>query len=148
MRTITLICLAFLTSIFPASVCAQAPTSTPTAAKADQDRRMGWFRDARFGMFIHWGLYAIPAGQWDGKAIPSVGEWILNSAKIQPAEYVKLQTQFNPIDFNADEWVRIAKLAGQKYIVITSKHHDGFALWNSKVSNFDVMGTPFTTTEL
>ena len=144
MRTIILCCVAVLSLIFPAKSLAQAPASpAPTEAKADLDRRMGWFRDARFGMFIHWGLYAIPAGQWEGKPIPSVGEWILNSGKIQPAEYMKLQAQFNPIDFNADEWVRIAKLAGQKYIVITSKHHDGFALWNSKVSNFDVMATPF-----
>ena len=144
MRTIILCCVAVLSLIFPAKSLAQASASpAPTAAKADLDRRMGWFRDARFGMFIHWGLYAIPAGQWEGKSIPSVGEWILNSGKIQPVEYMKLQTQFNPIDFNADEWVRIAKLAGQKYIVITSKHHDGFALWNSKVSNFDVMATPF-----
>ena len=127
----------------PQAAPQSAPQAAPTAAQADHDRRMGWFRDARFGMFIHWGLYAVPAGQWDGKPVGSAGEWILNTAKIQPTEYMKLQTQFNPINFNADEWVRIAKLAGQKYIVITSKHHDGFALWDSKVSSFDVMGTPF-----
>lgn len=141
MRTSILCCVAFLLLIAPARALTQAPV--PTAAQADRDRRMGWFRDARFGMFIHWGLYAIPAGQWEGKAVQGVGEWILNTAKIQPVEYMKLQSQFNPVDFNADEWVRIAKLAGQKYIVITSKHHDGFALWDSKQSNFDVMGTPF-----
>lgn len=104
---------------------------------------MGWFRDARFGLFIHWGLYAIPAGEWDGKPVPSAGEWILQTGKIQPAEYVKLQSQFNPVDFDADEWVRIAKLAGQKYIVITSKHHDGFALWDSRTTTYDSMGSPF-----
>ena len=128
MRTTILYCVLFLSLIVSGRVHAQSPA--PTAAQADHDRRMGWFREARFGMVIHWGLYAIPAGQWEGKAVPSAGEWILNSGKIQPAQYMKLQSQFNPIDFNADEWVRIAKLAGQKYIVITSKHHDGFALWD------------------
>ena len=104
---------------------------------------MGWFRDARFGMFIHWGLYAIPAGEWQGKKVPSAGEWILQTGKIQPLEYMKLQSQFNPVDFDADEWVRIAKLAGQKYIVITSKHHDGFGLWDSRTTTYDSMGSPF-----
>ncbi len=115
----------------------------PTAKQADLDRRMGWFREARFGMFIHWGLYAIPGGTWKGADIGGAGEWILQNGRILPSDYMPLQAQFNPIEFNADEWVRIAKLAGQKYIVITSKHHDGFALWDSRVSSFDVMGTPF-----
>ena len=103
------------------------------------DARMEWWRDAGFGMFIHWGPYAIPAGTYDGQRIPGVGEWIMNTASIPVAEYEKYSSAFNPVEYDADEWVRIAKEAGMKYIVITSKHHDGFCLWDSKVTNYDVM---------
>ncbi len=121
----------------------QSPPTEPTAKQRDLDRRMGWFREARFGMFIHWGLYAIPGGQWKGKEVGGAGEWLLQNGRILAADYTPLQAQFNPVEFDADEWVRIAKMAGQKYIVITSKHHEGFALWDSRVSTFDVMATPF-----
>jgi alpha-L-fucosidase len=109
-----------------------------------QDERMKWWRDARFGMFIHWGLYAVPAGQWKGKKIPGIGEWIMERADIPVSEYEPLAQQFNPVKFNADEFVRIAKNAGMKYIVITSKHHDGFCLWDSEVTDYDIIdATPF-----
>jgi len=109
-----------------------------------KDERMGWWRDARFGMFIHWGLYAVPAGTYKGERVKGIGEWIMNNGKIPVAEYEKFAGQFNPIGYNANEWVRIAKNAGMKYIVITSKHHDGFCLWDSKTSNYDIMdATPF-----
>jgi alpha-L-fucosidase len=105
--------------------------------------RMAWWRDARFGMFIHWGLYAVPAGEWKGRHTPKIGEWIMKNERIPVEEYETLVPQFNPTKFDAREWVRIAKAAGMKYIVITSKHHDGFALFDSKVSDYDVMATPF-----
>ncbi len=109
-----------------------------------QDERMDWWRDARFGMFVHWGLYAVPAGTYKGERIDGIGEWIMNSAKIPVEEYEKFAGQFNPVGFRADEWVRLAKNAGMKYIVITSKHHDGFCLWDSKVTDWDIMdATPF-----
>lgn len=109
-----------------------------------KEERMEWWREARFGMFIHWGLYAIPAGEWSGKQIAGIGEWIMERADIPVSEYEKLAGQFNPVKFDADEWVRIAKNAGMKYIVITSKHHDGFCLWDSKVSDYDIMdASPF-----
>ncbi|MDI9431594.1 MAG: alpha-L-fucosidase [Planctomycetota bacterium] len=108
------------------------------------DERMAWWRDGRFGMFIHWGVYAVPAGTYKGKRIQGTGEWIMNTAPIPVDEYKKFADAFNPIGYNADEWVRLAKNAGMKYIVITSKHHDGFCLWDSKVTDWDIMdATPF-----
>jgi len=109
-----------------------------------KDERMAWWREARFGMFIHWGVYAVAAGEWKGKRINGLGEWIMNTAHIPVAEYEKLAKRFNPVKFDANEWVSIAKGAGMKYIVITSKHHDGFCLWDSEVSEYDVMdASPF-----
>ena len=107
-------------------------------------KRLEWFHEAKYGLFIHWGLYAIPAGQWQGRRIPGIGEWIMNRAQIPVKTYEQLAQQFNPVKFNAGEWVQLAKDAGMKYIVITSKHHDGFALYDSKVSTWDVVdATPF-----
>jgi alpha-L-fucosidase len=95
-------------------------------------------------MFIHWGLYAIPAGEWNGKRSLGLGEWIMNRSRVPVVEYEKLATRFNPVKFNPDEWVRLAQDAGMKYIVITSKHHDGFALFKSKASSYNVVdATPF-----
>jgi alpha-L-fucosidase len=113
-----------------------------TAQSASTDTRMDWWRNAKFGMFIHWGLYAVPAGEYKGST--NFGEWIMQEAQIPKSEYEKFAPQFNPQKFNGDEWVQMAKNAGMKYIVITSKHHDGFCLWDSKVGDYDVMDrTPF-----
>jgi alpha-L-fucosidase len=95
-------------------------------------------------MFIHWGLYAIPAGQWRGEAIPGIGEWIMLRARIPVAEYEQLAKQFNPTRFDADAWVRLAKQAGQKYLTITSKHHDGFCMFGSSLTDYTIVeATPF-----
>src|SRR6476620_11633312 len=129
--------LAIITAILSASI----PVTAQTTAT---EKRLAWWRDARFGMFIHWGLYAIPAGGWKGKPVAGLGEWIMNRGKIPVREYEQLAGQFNPTKFNADEWVSIAKNAGMKYIVITSKHHDGFAMYASKASKYNVFdATPF-----
>jgi alpha-L-fucosidase len=106
-----------------------------------QDSRLDWWREARFGMFIHWGLYAVPAGEWGTGT--DHGEWILTTAQIPVPEYEKFKDQFNPVKFDAEAWVKMAKEAGMKYIVITTKHHDGFALFDSKTSDYDVMSSPF-----
>ncbi len=109
-----------------------------------KDERLAWWRDARFGMFIHFGLYSTPAGTWNGKPVGGVGEWLLQNARIDPITYEQtLLPQFNPSKFDAREWARIAKDAGMGYVVITTKHHDGFALWDSAASDYDVMATPF-----
>lgn len=107
----------------------------------EKDNRMQWWRESRFGMFIHWGLYAVPAGEWKGAT--NHAEWIRTTAQIPLSEYDKFVAQFNPVAFNAEAWVQMAKDAGMKYITITSKHHDGFCLWDSKETDFDVMSTPF-----
>jgi len=105
---------------------------------------MQWWREARFGMFIHWGLYAVPAGTWQGKAAPGLGEWIMDQANIPVAEYEKFAKRFNPVKFDAAQWVGIAKAAGVKYIVITSKHHDGFSLFGTKGTKYNVVdATPY-----
>jgi len=109
--------------------------------KEQHDARMQWWRDARFGLFIHWGLYAVPAGQWD--TVTTYGEWIRSEAQIPLEVYDSLVLKFNPVKFNAAEWVKTAKDAGMKYIVITSKHHDGFCLFDSKETDFDIISTPF-----
>jgi alpha-L-fucosidase len=122
-------------------------SSSPAAAAetpAERDQRMGWWREARFGMFIHWGLYAVPAGEYQGQRGKEIGEWIMSWANIPRAEYEKFAPRFNPTAFDAVEWVRIAKNAGMKYIVITSKHHDGFSMFDSRVSPYDLVdATPY-----
>ncbi|MEM7132572.1 MAG: alpha-L-fucosidase [Chloroflexota bacterium] len=113
-------------------------------AGANEDPRLDWWRAAKFGLFIHWGLYAIPAGIWQGEEIPGIGEWIMLRARIPVAEYEQLAGQFNPVDFSAKEIVDLAKAAGQKYIVITSKHHDGFCLFKPSVGEYNMVdATPF-----
>ncbi len=126
------------------------PTSHPvpaiqdTETSAQRDARMEWWREARFGMFIHWGLYSIPAGTWNGKRTTSVGEWIMNDLSIPVADYKALAKNFNPTGFNAHDIVALAKSSGMKYIVITAKHHDGFAMFDSKVNPFNIVAaTPF-----
>jgi hypothetical protein len=110
---------------------------------AERDARMAWFREARFGMFIHWGVYAVPPGEWAGKKYGGGVEWIQSQAKIPVAEYTPLKDRFNPVKYDADAWVRLAKDAGMKYIVITSKHHDGFCLWDSAHTDWDIASTPY-----
>ena len=103
-----------------------------------------WFKQAKYGMMIHFGLYALPAGEWKGQRMPCIGEWAQSYFRIPRDEYAGLAKVFNPILFNADEWVTTAKEAGMEYMVVTSKHHDGFALFDSAWDDWNVVrGTPF-----
>src|SRR5512140_2618525 len=153
MKTVfqTLLLAACLTAIngsnSPAAETATAdPSVDPYANEtpAQRDARMKWWREARFGMFIHWGVYSVPAGTYKGQQVKGIGEWIMNRGKIPVDEYRAYAKEFNPVKYNADEWVRLAKEAGMKYIVITSKHHDGFAMFDSQASGWNIMeASPF-----
>lgn len=123
--------------------CLLTKIMAQTGGVSDAER-MQWWKDAKFGMFIHWGLYAVPAGTYNGKQIPGIGEWIMNRGKIPVSDYKAYAAQFNPVNYDPEAWVKMAKDAGMKYIVITSKHHDGFALFDSKVTDWDVVdATPY-----
>jgi len=110
-----------------------------------RDQRIQWWRDARFGMFIHWGVYSGLGGTWNGQPVTGYAEHIQRKLKIPIADYrEKVAGSFNPVNFNADEWVKLAKDAGIGYIVITSKHHDGFAMFDSQVSDYNIVkSTPW-----
>lgn len=128
----------------PTSSNHPVPAIQDTETPAQKDARMAWFREARFGMFIHWGLYSIPAGEWNGKRTTHIGEWIMNDLSIPVADYKSFAKDFNPTGFSAHDIVALAKAAGMKYIVITAKHHDGFAMFDSKVDPFNIVAaTPF-----
>jgi alpha-L-fucosidase len=121
-----------------------APAIQDTETPAQRDARMQWWREARFGMFIHWGLYSIPAGEWHGQRTTHIGEWIMNDLSIPVADYKAFAKDFNPTGFSAHDIVALAKSAGMKYIVITAKHHDGFAMFDSKADPFNIVAaTPF-----
>ncbi len=139
-----IICIVILQLVLTSHIHGQSWTGM----NASKKESLEWFNEAKFGMFIHWGLYSIPAGVWEGKRIeeyrcPCVAEWIQHAAEIPREEYRQLMHRFNPVEFDADRWAQLAVDAGMKYIILTSKHHDGFALFDSKVSDFDIMGTPF-----
>lgn len=111
---------------------------------AKEHPNIQWFKDAKFGLFIHWGLYSHLGGEWNGKKYYGSGEWIMNQAKIPVKAYEEAAKSFNPVYFNANEWAQLAKDAGIKYVVITAKHHEGFAMFDSKVSTFDIVdATPY-----
>lgn len=103
-----------------------------------------WFKQAQFGMMIHFGLYSLLAGEWNGERMDDIGEWIQAHSRIPIAQYSQLARVFNPILFDAEEWVKTAKAAGMEYFVITSKHHDGFCLFDSQYDDWNVVkATPF-----
>ncbi len=136
-RNIILVLLAALPSAF-----VQAETSEKESLQA-YNTRMEWFAEAKYGMFIHFGLYSQVGGVWKGKQIKGYAEWIQGNANIDRDEYAGLAKAFNPVDFDADFIVRTAKEAGMTYLVITAKHHEGFCLWDSQYTDFDVASTPF-----
>ena len=120
-------------------MAADSPDPYANETTTQRDARMQWWREARFGMFIHWGVYSVPAGTYEGRQIPSIGEWIMCNGKIPMATYQTYAKEFNPVKYNPDDWVRLAKAAGMKYIVITAKHHDGFAMFKTQASPWNIV---------
>lgn len=131
---------AFLVALAAVLLVPASRSETPEAKAS----RMAWFEAARFGMFIHWGIYSEAAGNWNGQPEKGAGEWIMERMKIPTSQYGTMIPKFDPEKFNAAEWVGIAKHAGMKYLVITSKHHDGFAMWPTSVRpGWSIGATPF-----
>ena len=118
-----------------------SPGKSEVAEPLTKEERLAWFKEAKFGMFIHWGPYAQLAGEWKGQRLKTgqIAEWIMHTFKIPVKEYRQMASQFNPEKFNAEQWVSLAKHAGMKYLVITAKHHDGFAMYHSKVSPYNIV---------
>jgi alpha-L-fucosidase len=136
------VCLLALLGLFSGNLVSAAD-ETPAISEtpAQKAERMKWWSDARFGMFIHWGVYSVPAGEWNGNK--DYAEWFLEETHMPVSQYEKFADQFNPTNFDAVAWAKAAKAAGVKYIVITSKHHDGFAMYPTKLSDWSISRTPF-----
>ena len=144
MRTSRTLLVSALAALCLAAAPARLPQPAAPAADPAKEQRLAWFREAKYGLFIHWGLYSIPAGEWKGRRSPGLGEWIMNRSQIPVQEYEQLAARFNPVKFDADAWVRLAQDAGMRYIVITSKHHDGFAMFKSTTNPYNIVdATPF-----
>ena len=127
---------------------AQSNNMLKPESKEEFHKRMSWFKEAKYGMFIHFGLYSQLGGEWNGEKVEWYAEWIQATANIPSSEYAALLETFNPINFNAELIVKTAKDAGMKYLVITSKHHEGFCLWDSKYTDFDIASTPLAGRDL
>ncbi len=135
---IVALCLALLSSC-GVKQNDEGKTNPATDVKNSRDEKMQWWREAKFGLFIHWGVYAVPAGMYKGEKANRVGEWIMQYEHIPVAEYKEYAKEFNPVKYDPEAWAELAKEAGMKYLVITTKHHDGFALYDSKVTDWDVV---------
>ena len=139
-------CLLLAALASAASTASDPQSRDREGASSDStqaDTRLNWWREARFGMFIHWGLYSAAAGEWDGKPSSGAGEWLMNDLQIPVSQYQGLVPRFNPVKFDARQWVRTARDAGMKYIVITSKHHEGFAMFHTALTDWSIQSTPF-----
>ncbi|WP_246151960.1 alpha-L-fucosidase [Rubripirellula reticaptiva] len=125
-------------------VAAKSESASSESVDVARDQRMAWWREARFGMFVHWGVYSTTGGEYNGKKLPNSAEWMMNKGRIPIAEYEQYAAQFNPAKFDAAAFVGLAKQAGMKYLVITAKHHDGFSMFGSTASDYNVVdATPF-----
>ena len=123
----------------PSSVRADKPAIPGNETPEQREARLKWFKEARFGLFIHWGVYAVPAGVWQDKEIGGIGEWIMKQGSIPIKDYKAFAKDFTAAKYDPKAWADLAKEAGMKYVVITSKHHDGFALYDSAASDWNAV---------
>lgn len=139
---------ALMIFLAPGIANAQGPADTvaepPEESATQKDERLGWWRDSRYGMFIHWGLYSAAAGEWEGKPVDGLSSWTQRTAKIPVDEYSILRKQFDASKFDADAYAKLAQDAGMKYIILVSKHHEGFCLWKSESTDDDIASTPYS----
>ena len=136
-----LLTAALIVSASVLSARAQTNQTEKVEIPVQRDVRMAWWREAKFGMFIHWGVYSVPAGAWNGKTNYCV--WIMEDGRIPVSRYEQFAEEFDPVKFDAKKWVKAAKDAGMKYLVISSKHHDGFCLWPTKLTDWSICRTPW-----
>ena len=140
--------------LFAASCSAPSPQPEPAAFQEtpeQKEQRMAWYKEAKFGMFIHWGPYSALAGEWNGQQVEvgDIAEWIMQRLQIPRDEYREMTKNFNPVEFDAEGIVRLAKDAGMRYLIFTSKHHDGFAMYHSKISKYNIIDwTPYESDPL
>ncbi len=143
---VLLLVLAGLPAGAEEAVSADAAGDSPVPVRVSKAERLGWFKEAKFGMFIHWGPYSMMGGEWNGQKL-DVGqncEWIMHRLKIPYKQYREAARKFNPVKFDAEAWAELAAQTGMKYVVLTAKHHDGFAMYHSKVSRYNIVDhTPF-----
>lgn len=134
-------CLAAVVSWLGTAGAAEPAPALPAAGDraTAREQRMAWWREARFGLFVHWGVYAVPAGEYQGHKVPHLAEWIMNAARIPKEEYRKFAAGFDPKEYDARQWVAAAAKGGARYMVVTAKHHDGFAMFDSKVTDWDAV---------
>jgi alpha-L-fucosidase len=128
-------------AVFMAATLCTAQTTEKTTAKESEAEflnRTAWWREAKFGMFIHWGLYAVPADSTDLQGKKGAGEWYMSNKQVQVKDYEKLAAHFNPLKFDAKTWIKTAKQTGMKYLIITTKHHDGFCLYDTRLTDYCV----------
>jgi len=143
-QILTIVLLLVQTPSLSADDPAKSADTHPIKSGAQQDSKMAWWREAKFGMFVHWGIYSVVGGQYKGQKLPNSAEWMMNKGEVPIVEYEKYAAQFNPTEFDATEFVARAKRAGMKYLVITAKHHDGFSMFGSKATPYNVVdATPF-----
>lgn len=137
-----LILLFFGLSVFDIAAQHKEVKYGQVSMSVRQDSAMQRFRQNRFGQFIHWGLFSVPAGEWDGKIYPGASEFLKSYAKISTEDWAELKHLFNPIHYNPKQWAEYACQMGVRYATLTTKHHDGFCLWPSKYTEFDIEATP------
>ena len=133
--------LIAVASLAVATIGCSSEAPPPAETMLSAEERLAWFKHDKFGMFVHWGPYSVLAGEWNDRRVEvgDIAEWIMHRLEIHVVEYREMAREFNPVDFDARSIVKLAKDAGMKYIVFTSKHHDGFAMYRSKVSGYNIV---------